>query len=114
MFAGTPDDQSNICMPRTEFHSADGKFIESICGSVRGKPRQEERLETDRFYISSKKKDAYVGGYFMATSPHHNICNYSPRCIILSAIGLKRTKSNFGSELIVRCRGIKMRARLAI
>ena len=114
MFAGTPDDQSNICMPRTEFHSADGKFIESICGSVRGKTASGGETGDRPFLYLVQEEDAYVGGYFMATSPHHNICNYSPRCIILSAIGLKRTKSNFGSELIVRCRGIKMRAGLAI
>jgi hypothetical protein len=62
-------------MKRADRKNADGKFIDSICGSVRGKTASGGETGDRPFLYLVQEEDAYVGGYFMATSPYHNICN---------------------------------------
>ena len=62
-------------MKRADRKNADGKFIESICGSVRGKTASGGETGDRPFLYLVQEEDAYVGGYSMATSPYHNICN---------------------------------------
>ena len=62
-------------MKRADRKNADGKFIDSICGSVRGKTASGGETGDRPFLYLVQEEVAYVGGYFMATSPYHNICN---------------------------------------
>jgi hypothetical protein len=62
-------------MKRAERKNAVGKSIDSICGYVRGKTASGEETGDKPFLYLVQEGEAYIGGYSMATSPHHNICN---------------------------------------
>jgi hypothetical protein len=62
-------------MKRAGRKNAAGKSIDSICGYVRGKTASGEKTGDKPFLYLVKEDEAYIGGYAMATSPHHNICN---------------------------------------
>jgi len=62
-------------MKRAERNNAVGKPIDSICGYVRGKTTSGEETVDKPFLYLVQEDEAYIGGYSMATSPHHNICN---------------------------------------
>jgi hypothetical protein len=62
-------------MQRAGRKNAVGKSIDSICGYVRGKTASGEKTGDKPFLYLVKEDEAYIGGYAMATSPHHNICN---------------------------------------
>jgi hypothetical protein len=60
---------------RAERKNAVGKSIDSICGYVRGKTASGEETGDRPFLYLVQEDEAYIGGYSIATSPHHNICN---------------------------------------
>ena len=62
-------------MKRAERKNAVGKSIDSICGYVRGKTASGEETGDRPFLYLVQEDEAYIGGYSIATSPHHNICN---------------------------------------
>ena len=62
-------------MKRAERKNAVGKSIDSICGYVRGKTASGEETGDRPFLYLVQEGEAYIGGYSIATSPHHNICN---------------------------------------
>jgi hypothetical protein len=62
-------------MKRTERKNAVGKSIDSICGYVRGKTASGGETGDRPFLYLVQEDEAYIGGYSIATSPHHNICN---------------------------------------
>ena len=62
-------------MKRAERKNAAGKSIDSICGYVRGKTALGGETGDRPFLYLVQEDEAYIGGYFMATSPHHNLCN---------------------------------------
>ena len=62
-------------MKRAERKNAVGKSIDSICGYVRGKTASGEETGHRPFLYLVQEDEAYIGGYSIATSPHHNICN---------------------------------------
>jgi len=62
-------------MKRAERKNSVGKAIDSICGYVRGKTASGEETGDKPFLYLVKEDEAYIGGYSMATSPHHNICD---------------------------------------
>ena len=62
-------------MKRAERKNALGTSIDSICGYVRGKTAAGEETGDKPFLYLVKEDEAYIGGYSIATSPHHNICN---------------------------------------
>ena len=62
-------------MKRAERKNAVGDPIDSICGYVRGKTASGEETGDKPFLYLVQEDEAYIGGYSMATSPHHNICN---------------------------------------
>jgi hypothetical protein len=62
-------------MKRAERKNAVGKSIDSICGYVRGKTASGKETGDRPFLYLVQEDEAYIGGYSIATSPHHNICN---------------------------------------
>jgi hypothetical protein len=62
-------------MKRAERKNSVGKSIDSICGYVRGKTASGEETGDKPFLYLVKEDEAYIGGYSMATSPQHNICD---------------------------------------
>lgn len=62
-------------MKRAERKNAVGKSIDSICGYVRGKTASGEETGDKPFLYLVQEDEAYIGGYSIATSPHHNICD---------------------------------------
>jgi hypothetical protein len=62
-------------MKRAERKNAVGKPIDSICGYVRGRTASGEETGDKPFLYLVQEDEAYIGGYSIATSPHHNICN---------------------------------------
>jgi hypothetical protein len=62
-------------MKRAERKNAVGKSIDSICGYVRGKTASGEETGDRPFLYLVQEDEAYIGAYYIATSPHHNICN---------------------------------------
>src|SRR5262245_39120693 len=62
-------------MKRAERKNSVGKSIDSICGYVREKTASGEETGDKPFLYLVQEDEAYIGGYSMATSPHHNICN---------------------------------------
>ena len=62
-------------MKRAERKNAAGKSIDSICGYVSGKTASAGETGDRPFLYLVQEDEAYIGGYFMATSPHHNLCN---------------------------------------
>ena len=61
-------------MKRAERKNAVGKSIDSICGYVRGKTVSGGETGDRPFLYLVQEDEAYIGGFFMATSPHHNLC----------------------------------------
>jgi hypothetical protein len=51
-----------------------GKSIDTICGYVRGKSASGAETVDRPFLYLVQGNEAYVGGYNMATSPYHNLC----------------------------------------
>jgi hypothetical protein len=62
-------------MKRADRKNADGRVIDSICGFVRGKAASGGEIGDRPFLYLVQEDEAYIGGYFMAASPYHNICN---------------------------------------
>jgi hypothetical protein len=62
-------------MKRAERKNSVGESIDSICGYVRGKTASGEETGDKPFLYLVKEDEAYIGGYSMATSPQHNICD---------------------------------------
>jgi len=62
-------------MKRADRKIADGRFIDSICGFVRGKAASGGETGDRPFLYLVQEDEAYIGGYLMATSPYHNLCN---------------------------------------
>ena len=62
-------------MKRAERKNAVGKPIDSICGYVRGRTASGEETGDKPFLYLVQEDEAYIGAYYIATSPHHNICN---------------------------------------
>jgi len=62
-------------MKRAERKNSVGESIDSICGYVRGKTASGEESGDKPFLYLVKEDEAYIGGYSMATSPQHNICD---------------------------------------
>ena len=62
-------------MKRAERKNAVGKPINSICGYVRGATASGEETGDKPFLYLVQEDEAYIGGYSIATSPYHNICN---------------------------------------
>ena len=62
-------------MKRADRKDAVGKSIDSICGYVRGKTASGAETGDRPFLYLVQEDEAYIGGYTMATSPYHNICN---------------------------------------
>lgn len=60
---------------RAERKNAAGKSIDSICGYVREKTAPGGETGDRPFLYLVQEDEAYIGGYSIATSPHHNICN---------------------------------------
>lgn len=60
-------------MKRTEKHVL-GKSIDTICGYVRGKSASGAESVDRPFLYLVQEEEAYIGGYNMATSPYHNLC----------------------------------------
>jgi hypothetical protein len=51
-----------------------GKSVDTICGYVRGKSASGEETVDRPFLYLVQKDEAYIGGYNIATSPYHNLC----------------------------------------
>ncbi len=51
-----------------------GKSIDTICGYVRGKSASGAETADRQFLYLVQEDEAYIGGYNMATSPYHNLC----------------------------------------
>ena len=62
-------------MKRAERKNSVDESIDSICGYVRGKTASGEETGDKPFLYLVKEDEAYIGGYSMATSPQHNICD---------------------------------------
>ncbi len=60
-------------MKRTEKNVL-GKSIDTICGYVRGKSASGAESVDRPFLYLVQEEEAYIGGYNMATSPYHNLC----------------------------------------
>jgi hypothetical protein len=61
-------------MKRAGRKNAAGNAIDSICGYVRGKTVSGGETGDRPFLYLVQEDEAYIGGFFMATSPHHNLC----------------------------------------
>jgi len=61
-------------MKRAE-KNALGRSIDTICGYVRGKSASGAQIGDRPFLYLVQDDQAYVGGYNMATSPYHNLCD---------------------------------------
>jgi len=68
-----PDSVEFREMKRAERKNAAGKSIDSICGYVKTAPGGETGERPFLYLV--QEDEAYIGGYSIATSPHHNICN---------------------------------------
>ncbi len=64
-----------IEMNRAARKNALGNRIDTICGYVLGKNASGADIGGRPFLYIVKEDEAYVGGYTIATSPYHNICN---------------------------------------
>jgi hypothetical protein len=62
-------------MTRADRKNANGKSIDSVCGFVRGKTASGGETGDRPFLYLVQEDEAYIGGYFIATSPYHNICD---------------------------------------
>jgi len=61
-------------MKRAE-KNAHGRSIDTICGYVRGKSASGAEIGDRPFLYLVQDDQAYIGGYNMATSPYHNLCD---------------------------------------
>src|SRR5262249_50763763 len=52
-----------------------GRSIDTICGYVRGKNASGSETGDRPFLYLVQEDEAYIGGYNMATSPYHNLCD---------------------------------------
>jgi hypothetical protein len=52
-----------------------GRSIDTICGYVRGKNASGSETGDKPFLYLVQEDEAYIGGYNMATSPYHNLCD---------------------------------------
>ncbi len=64
-----------IEMNRAARKNALGNPIDTICGYVWGENASGADIGERPFLYIVKEDEAYVGGYTIATSPYHNICN---------------------------------------
>jgi hypothetical protein len=64
-----------IEMTRAARKNALGNPVDTICGYVLGKNASGADIGERPFLYIVKEDEAYVGGYTIATSPYHNICN---------------------------------------
>jgi hypothetical protein len=62
-------------MKRADRKDAVGKSIDSICGYVSGKTASGGETGDRPFLYLVQEDEAYIGGYPMAASPYHDICN---------------------------------------
>ena len=71
--------ESSASVELVEMKRADknalGKSIDTICGYVRGKNTSGSETGDKPFLYLVREDVAYVGGYNMATSPYHNLCD---------------------------------------
>jgi len=71
--------ESSASVELVEMKRADknalGKSIDTICGYVRGKNTTGSETGDKPFLYLVREDVAYVGGYNMATSPYHNLCD---------------------------------------
>jgi len=61
-------------MKRAE-KNALGRSIDTICGRIRGKSTSGSETGDRPFLYLVHEDEAYIGGYNMATSPYHNLCD---------------------------------------
>jgi hypothetical protein len=52
-----------------------GRSIDTICGYVRGKSASGSETGDRPFLYLVQDDEAYIGGYNMAASPYHNLCD---------------------------------------
>jgi hypothetical protein len=52
-----------------------GRSIDTICGYIRGINESGSETGDKPFLYLVQEDEAYIGGYNMATSPYHNLCD---------------------------------------
>ena len=71
LFQRTNVDETADC----QRSSSDFNRLHMVCGYVRGKNTTGSETGDKPFLYLVREDVAYVGGYNMATSPYHNLCN---------------------------------------